>query len=55
MRGEFDNIWKDAFDEASITPSEKVWNGISSSMDGNSGRRGWVTMLLVAATVTMAF
>lgn len=55
MRGEFENIWKDAFDEASVTPSEKVWQGIANKMDHGSGKRSWVTLLLVAATITMAF
>ena len=55
MRGEFENIWQDAFEGASITPSEEVWNGIASRMDNNSGKRNWVTILLIAATVTVAF
>lgn len=55
MSREFENIWKDAFEGASITPSEEVWGKVVDSMDSNSGRRSWVTILLIAATVTMAF
>ena len=55
MKGDFENIWKDALDGASVTPSENLWKGIESAMDQKHGKTGWVTILLIAATVTIAF
>jgi hypothetical protein len=55
MRGEFENTWNDAFEGTSITPSEDVWHGIVSRMDSGNSKRNWVTILLIAATVTVAF
>lgn len=55
MRGSYDNEWKNAFEGKSIAPSEAVWENIASSMDRGYGKRNWVTILLIAATVSIAF
>ena len=55
MRGEYENNWHNAFEGTSMEPSTQVWNNIASSMDSRNGKRNWVTILLIAATVTVAF
>ena len=55
MRGLYEQQWQEAMSGATIHPSEDLWNNIASSLDKESGRHNWVTILLIAATVTMAF
>ena len=50
----YENLWKDAFEGAELFPSDKVWTGISKSLEQGSDTNGWLTILLVAASVTLA-
>lgn len=55
MRGLYEQQWQEAMSGATIQPSDDLWNNIASSLDKDSGRHNWVTILLIAATVTVAF
>ena len=55
MRGYYEKQWQDALAGASIQPSDKLWPNIEKSMSNNNGNRMWLTILLIAATVTLAF
>lgn len=55
MRGYYEKQWQNALDGASIQPSDALWDNIESSIEGNNNNRMWMTILLVAATVTIAF
>jgi hypothetical protein len=55
MRGYYEKQWQNAFDGASIQPSDALWGNIESSVADNNSNRMWMTILLIAATVTIAF
>lgn len=55
MKGIYEHNWQEAMAGATIEPSEALWNNISSKLDGERGHNYWVTLLMIAATVTMAF
>ena len=55
MRGLYEQQWQDAMTGAVIQPSDSLWDNIASSLDEENGRHNWVTILLIAATVTVAF
>ncbi len=55
MKGLYEKKWQKAAEGAKIEPSAALWNSIASNLDMKKGRNYWVTLLLVAATVTLAF
>ena len=55
MRGFYEQQWQDAMAGAVIQPSDNLWDNITSKLDEENGRHIWVTILLIAATVTVAF
>jgi len=55
MRGFYEQQWQEAVKGAKIQPSEAVWENIAANLDKDNGRHSWVTILLIAATVTIAF
>ena len=55
MRGYYENQWKNALGGASIQPSDALWKKIDSATTDNNNNRTWMTILLIAATVTIAF
>ena len=55
MRGLYEQQWQEAMAGAAIQPSEGLWDNIAASLDNERGRNHWVTILLIAATVTVAF
>ena len=55
MRGLYENQWQEAMAGAVIQPSDNLWDNIASRLDKDKGRHNWVTILLIAATVTVAF
>jgi hypothetical protein len=55
MSGLYEQQWQEAMSGVSIQPSDDLWNNIASSLDKESGRHNWLTILLIAATVTVAF
>ena len=50
----YEHLWQKAFDKAEFAPSDKVWSGVSRSLDQGSRANGWLPILLVAASVTLA-
>jgi hypothetical protein len=52
---EFDNLFKNAFDDAEMQPSERVWLGVEKELDKN--KKGivvtWVARLSIAASVVL--
>ncbi len=55
MRGVYEQHWQEALAGARIEPSAALWDSIATKLDTERGRSGWVTLLLVAATVSIAF
>jgi opacity protein-like surface antigen len=55
MRSLYEQKWNDAVKGAKIEPSETLWNNIASKLDNQKGRNYWVTLLMIAATITIAF
>jgi hypothetical protein len=55
MRGLYEQQWQEAMSGATIQPSAGLWDNIANELDGERGRHNWVTILLIAATVTVAF
>lgn len=55
MRGLYEQHWQEAMAEAAIQPSAELWDNIAANLDNERGRNHWVTILLIAATVTVAF
>jgi len=55
MRGVYEQQWQEAMSGAAIQPSAGLWDNIANDLDGERGRHNWVTILLIAATVTVAF
>jgi outer membrane protein with beta-barrel domain len=55
MKGIYEQQWQDAFAGVSVQPSEGLWEKIASDLDSDRGRHIWVTILLIAASVTLAF
>ena len=55
MSGLYEQQWQDALAGAAIQPSDGLWDNIANELDGKRGRHNWVTILLIAATVTVAF
>lgn len=55
MKGNYEYSWQEAMAGATIEPSEALWDNIASNLDKERGRNYWVTLLMIAATVTMAF
>lgn len=55
MKSNYEHTWQEAMAGATIEPSEALWNNITSKLDSERGRNYWVTLLLIAATVTLAF
>lgn len=52
---EFDNLFKNAFDNAEMQPTERVWMGIEKELDKN--KKGivitWVARLSIAASIAL--
>lgn len=52
---EFDNLFKNAFEDAEMQPTERVWMGIEKELDKN--KKGivitWVARLSIAASVVL--
>jgi len=55
MKGLYEQHWKRAVGGARIEPSEALWNNIASNLDKERGSNYWVTLLMIAATITIAF
>lgn len=55
MRGLYEQHWQEAMAGAAIQPSAELWDNIAANLDNKRGRNNWVTILLIAATVTVAF
>jgi len=55
MKGLYEKKWQQAAEGAKIEPSAALWDNIASNLDMEKGRNYWVTLLLIAATVTLAF
>lgn len=55
MKNLYEQNWKDVITGAKMEPSEALWDNIASSLDEEKGRNYWVTLLMIAATVTIAF
>ncbi len=55
MKGLYEQHWQNAVKGAKIEPSAALWNNIASNLDMEKGRNYWVTLLMIAATVTLAF
>ncbi len=55
MKGLYEQNWQKAVEGAKIEPSAALWNNIASNLDMEKGRNYWVTLLMIAATVTLAF
>ncbi|MCF6352092.1 MAG: PorT family protein [Cyclobacteriaceae bacterium] len=55
MKGLYEKKWQKAAEGAKIEPSAALWNNIASNLDIEKGRNYWATLLLIAATVTLAF
>lgn len=55
MRRLYEQNWKKAVEDAKIEPSKALWHNIVSNLDEEKGRNYWVTILMIAATVTIAF
>ncbi len=55
MKGLYEQNWKNALKGAKIEPSKALWENITSTLDKEKGRNYWVTILMIAATVTIAF
>lgn len=55
MKGIYEHNWQEAMAGATIEPSEALWNNIASKLDNERGRNYWVTLLMIAATVSIAF
>ncbi len=55
MKGLYEQHWKQAVGGARIEPSEALWNNIASKLDKERGANYWVTLLMIAATITIAF
>ncbi len=55
MKGLYEQNWKDAVEGANVEPSESLWENIASNLDKEKGPNYWVTLLMIAATVTIAF
>ena len=55
MRGYYEQQWKNALGGTSIQPSDALWKKIESSTTDNNNNRTWMTILLIAATITIAF
>ena len=57
-REKFERLWKKAFDEAEVTPSEKVWTNIELDLEkakgGNLKRRLLFYQMLAAASIVFA-
>lgn len=50
----FEQSWQDAFESAALAPSPEVWAGIEHALDQQAGRKGWLPLLLIAASVSLA-
>ena len=50
----FERSWQKAFDSAVLRPSPDVWAGVEKALDTNASSRGWLPILLVAASVSLA-
>ena len=55
MKGYYEKQWQEALDGARIQPSEALWGSIEKGLTNNNSNRTWMTILLIAATVTIAF
>ena len=55
MSGLYEQQWQEAMAAAAIQPSDGLWDKIANDLDSKRGRHNWVTILLIAATVTVAF
>ncbi len=55
MRGEYEQQWQDALAGARVEPPAGLWENITRHLNDDQGRNGWLTLLLIAATVTIAF
>ena len=55
MKGTYEHSWQEAMAGATMEPSEAIWENIASNLDSERGHNYWVTLLMIAATVTMAF
>jgi Outer membrane protein beta-barrel domain len=54
MSGKYEQQWQEALAGATIQPSEGLWRNIANNLDKERGRNNWLTILLIAATVTVA-
>ena len=55
MRGLYEQQWQEVMSGGVIEPSADLWDKIAADLDSERGRHNWVTILLIAATVTVAF
>ena len=49
----YEQTWQEAFADASMMPSEKVWSGIEQELNGGKTLNSWLTVWLVAASVSL--
>jgi len=55
MKNLYEQNWKNALGGAKVKPSEALWDAIATNLDKEQGRNYWVTLLMIAATITIAF
>ncbi len=55
MRGIYEQQWQESMAGAEVQPSAALWVNIAGNLDEKRGRHNWVTLLMIAATVTVAF
>ncbi len=54
-RTHFEQEWRDAFEDARMTPPAHVWNGIEKSMHGSSGNRKRLFLIQLAMAASVLF
>ena len=55
MNHSYERQWKEALAGATVLPTEEVWQQVAARLDRERGLHGWVTLLLVAATISVVF
>lgn len=55
MKSLYEHNWEKAVEGAKVNPSDALWDNIVSTLDKEQGRNYWVTILMIAATISIAF
>jgi hypothetical protein len=53
-RPKYEQAWQKAFEPASVRPNPTVWAGIERALDAAPRNNGWLPLLLVAASISLA-